>query len=344
MFNFLHPNINNIRPSTPQETRSVPFRRVYPNLRPLDKDTVSFSGLDSNKTVTDKAYYGGIGIIARKILSEAEEPRKEFERTLKKIFSRYCEYDKNFPSTPIGQLVFSKKSERSLREKFASRQLLSAAEAKDEIKDIIRARIVIDDTKNNNGAKLICNALTKAVHDKKIKIVNIKSYYEMDKRYTNGNDLQCIPLKSLLKLDNEVTERYGQSVFRSGTSRENGYNAVHIIFELNNGFFAELQIMGKNIEKAKEIEDVIYKIKSNKMIAPKYREVQEAYDTYIKGKPARERELNEYTRRVYNTERLKELGKYDKPDQREFLPLPSDSKLPKIFDFNNLAEIYRSND
>jgi len=294
--------------------------------------------------ITDKTYYGGAGPKVRKLLAEAEEPRKEFERTLKKILAPYCCFDNNLPTRDFGRLIFNKKSERSLREKFVSREIRDVEEAKNEIRDIIRGRIILDNPNTTEGANHICSALTKAVNEKKIKIVNIKSYYEMDKRYTNGEDLQYIPLKSLLKLDNAVTAKYGESAFKSGTSRENGYNAVHIIFELQNGYYAELQIIGKNVEKVKEMEDILYKIKGNKTIPPKYREVQEAYDKYVKGKPARERELSEYTRRVYNAQRLKELEKYPNIEQKEFLPLPINSKLPRIFDFNNLAKIYRSKD
>lgn len=331
-------------PAVPKQTRITAPSRVYPNLRPLEKDTVSFKSLDSNKTITDKTYYGGLGPKIKKVLEEAEEPRKDFERTLKKIFAPYCNFDNNIPSHEVGTLIFSKKSKNSLREKFVSRQIRSAEEAKDEIRDIIRGRIILDTPLNEDGANCICNALKKAVNEKKIKIVNIKSYYEMDKKYTQGYDLAYIPFKSLLKLDDAVTEKYGESVFRSGTPRENGYNAVHIIFELTNGYYAELQIMGKNVEKVKEMEDIIYKIKGNKSVPEKYREVLEAYNKFVKGKSAREKELNEYTRRVYNAERLKELGKYENTEQKEFLPLPANSKLPRIFDFNNLAKIYRSKD
>lgn len=316
---------------------------LYPNLQPLKQDTVSFSGkgLPHNKKVTNKAYYGGIGPLARKILNEAQEPMENFEKTLKDIFSSCCEFEGNVPKHKIGHLKFNKKSEKSLREKMASNQVLTEDEAKDTIRDIIRARIVIDDTKGNVGGNIACSKLVKAVGQNKIKIVNIKNYYEMDKNYNQGEDFKYITMSNLLKLDKAITDNCGISALKSGQTRENGYNAVHIIFELEDGFYGELQIMGKNVEKIKEIEDVLYKIHSNKVIDSKFAEVQNAYDECIKDKPKREKELSEYTRRAFNAERLKELDKYSGDETTEFLPLPKNSKLPEIFDFNNLAKIYR---
>lgn len=318
--------------------------RVYPNLQPLKQDTVSFKALAQNKIISDedKGNYAFVGPIVRKIMSEAQPEAEVFERTLRDIFSTCCEINGYTPKNSIGHLKFNRKSERSLREKFASNGILSDTVAKDTIRDIIRARIVIDDTQNPQAGKIICDRLTKAVNEKKVNIVTIKNYYEMDKKYNMGEDMQYIPLPSLLKLDKAVTDSCGISALKSGQTRDNGYNAVHIIFKLGNGFYGELQIMGKNVEKMKEIEDILYKIKGNKFVDAKYEDIKNTYLREIDSKPKKENALDEYTRLAYNAERLKELGKYTGRERTEFLPLPGHLKLPEIFDYNNLAKICRA--
>lgn len=311
--------------------------KKYNNLAPLQRDTVSFTG---GKQITNKAYYGGVGNTVRAVLSEAQAPYENFKTMMQSIFRDYCEFEGNIPKDSIGTLVVNQKSEKSLREKCASREISSSARVKDEIRDVIRARVVLNG-KNNYGDRKVCNALIKAVRSGKIKIVDIKNYYEMHKNYCGDENSQYIPLSSLLKLDEAITKKQGISALESGTVKNSGYHGIHISFQLENGFYGELQIMGEKMVKIKELEDVIYKITNNKPVDEKFAEVQKAYDGFIKGKSVREEDLHEYTRKAYNAERLKELGKYQDDETTEFLPLPKGSKLPEVFDFNNLAEIAR---
>ena len=336
--NTLLPALRNVRQSgtvMPQGQRS------YPNLQPLDKDTVSFSGKVSNKVIENKEYYGGNGPLVRKIFNAAQIQGDKFEDALKETFASCCRFEGNNPKRPVAHMVFSRKSIGSIKEKFASNKILNETEAKDTIRDIVRARIVIDDTKDNKGGNIICGKLIKAVKEKKLNIVNIKNYYEMDKKYNQGVDTQYISFSNLLNLDNEVSENYGISVLKSGQTKDNGYNAVHIIFKLDDGFYGELQIMGKEVEKMKEIEDIIYKIQCNKRVDPKFDEVKKVYAETVAKSPKKEDELNEYTRLAYNAQRFKELGIYSGREKTEFLPLPKNSKLPQIFDFNYLAKLRR---
>lgn len=342
LFNLINPKFNISFPAPKKSDGAAP-KRVYPNLQPLKQDTISFKGLDSKKVVNneDRANFAFVGPIVRKVNAAAQPEADAFERTLKDIFGNCCSVKGNTPQNCLGELKFNRKSERSLREKCASNGITTEAEAKDKIRDIIRARIVIEDTQNSQAGKTLCDKLIKAVNNKKVNIVNIKNYYEMDKTFNKGEDMQYIPLQSLLKLDKAVTDSCGESALKSGQTRDNGYNAVHIIFKLGNGFYGELQIMGKNVEKMKEIEDIVYKIKGNKFIDPKYEEIKKVYLEEIDKKPKKEAALDKYTRLAYNAERLKELGKYTGREKTEFLPLPPEAKLPEIFDYNALARVIR---
>ncbi len=335
------------------------YSKKYHNLIPLQKDTVSFGrkggksvsadqkkaqeikySKEDGKTVDDKAYYGGVGSTVKKMLDEAQAPYDKFKATMEDIFKDYCEFEGNKPKDLIGKLIVNQKSEKSLRQKCASRKVMNMAEAKDEIRDVIRGRIVLNDS-NNYGNRKVCNALTKAVSAGKVKIVSVKNFYEMHKDYCGNVDSQYIPMNSLLRLDQAITKKQGISALQSGTVKNSGYHAVHVIFQLENGFYGELQIMGEKMEKIKELEDIIYKIANNKPVDEKFDQVQEIYDSYIKGRSKRENTLHEYTRRAYNAERLKELHLYESSEDTEFLPIPESSDLPDIFDFNNLAKIAR---
>ena len=338
LFNLL-PALKNVRSNTAVIPQG---QKIYPNLQPLSKDTVSFSGQASGKVINNKEYYGGNGPLVRKIYGAAQIQGDNFEKVLKETFASCCEFEGNKPKRPVAHMVFSRKSISSIKEKFASNRIVNEAEAKDTIRDIVRARIVIDDTEDNKGGNIICSKLIKAVKEKKLNIVNIKNYYEMDPKYNHGVDTQYISFSNLLNLDNEVSENYGISVLKSGQTKDSGYNAVHIIFKLDDGFYGELQIMGKEVEKMKEIEDIIYKIECNKHIPPKFDEVKKVYSETIAKSPKKEAALSEYTRLAYNAQRFKELGIYSGKETTEFLPLPKNSNLPQIFDYNNLARIYRS--
>ena len=343
LFNSINSKFNISFPAPKKFDGAVP-KRVYPNLQPLKQDTVSFKAIPAKKVVNDedKINFALIGNIVNKVLKDAEPESKAFERTLREIFGGCCSVKGNAPNNSIGELKFHNKTQRSLREKCVSTGIMTEADIKDQIRDIIRARIVIEDTQNPQAGKILCDKLIKAVNNKKVNIVTIKNYYEMNKEYNNGENMEYIPRPSLLKLDKTITDSFGESALKSGQTRDNGYNAVHIIFKLNNGFYGELQIMGKNVEKMKEIEDIIYKIKGNKFIDPKYNEVKKVYLAEIADKKNKKDALDEYTRLAYNAERLKELGKYTGREKTEFLPLPPELKLPEIFDYNNLAKIYKS--
>ncbi len=317
-------------------TRTFVHSQKHHALSLLQNDTVSFGG---NKKITDKAYYAGLGNTVRAVLNEAQEPYEHFKSTIQEVFHDYCEFEGNTPKDPIGTLIVNQKSIKSLREKCASREISSSARAKDEIRDVIRARIVLNG-ENNYGDRKVCNALIRAVKSGKAKIVGVKNYYEMHKDYCNGEDSQYIPIQSLLKLDEAITKKQGISALESGTVKNSGYHAVHVCFRLENGFYGELQIMGEKMEKIKELEDVIYKISGNKPVDEKFAQVQKAYDEHVRG-GSKEALLSEYTRRAYNAERLKELGKYTGFKDTEFLPLPEKFGLPEIFDLNNIAKIAR---
>ncbi len=46
-----------------------------------------------------------------------------------------------------------------------------------------------------------------------------------------------------------------------------GYTATHIVFEMNNGIDAEIQILGRGVARVKEIEDICYKGLQGKAIS-----------------------------------------------------------------------------
>lgn len=64
--------------------------------------------------------------------------------------------------------------------------------------------------------------------------------------------------KTLDKFE-KICQSKGQFPSRSGKAIPNGYTAVHLTIELPNGQIAEIQIMGRDLERIKELEDFYYK-------------------------------------------------------------------------------------
>ena len=274
---------------------------------------------------------------AKRLSNDADAAFKIFKTKMENVFSNVCnsrdrEFDWIPEETAKGELVTNKKSLTSIIEKMLSGGKKTEKEARAAIQDTIRARVVL---KNGTQAEgdAICNEIMKAVKKNKLEIKEIRNY-------TTGDDMQYVSQKAIRKLEKAIDETYGKNSYTSYKKTKNtGYNALHIIFKIDNEFNGELQIMGKNVEKLKDVEDVFYKLKHNKHVSKKYDEIKKKYNSlYAKKQNAFVEELEAYIRDAYLLERKKELGLIKYKDR--FLPLNTNKyDLPKEFDFNYIASI-----
>ena len=211
--------------------------------------------------------------------------------------------------------------------------------------DIVGARLVINDFGPDNADKIMA-ALTKAVSDGALKITSIENIIP-DERF--------LPKKTTLSDFLYVTGKQFKPLAKATglqveeKASKTGYMAIHInvdfsddelykLFPACNGFTGEIQIIGRDVERLKEIEDLCYKLKTNKKID--YPKFMKAFnDNYTdENKDA----FDEYTYLSYlRQRRVSPRRKGDLlPSLQE---LNFQDKLPKALDFNELKKA-RDND
>lgn len=271
---------------------------------------------------------------------DAQEVFNLFSRNLKNIFKNTCDYadvatNNILPEgQAVGNLKMCLKSDTSLAEKMASDSKEDESSARANIQDAIRARVVLKHGTKAEGDK-ICEQLTDAVSRGKLEIKEIINYYSDDEG-------KYISDKSMNALKTAIDNRYGEDSYTYHDKvKSSGYNSVHIVIKVNKDFDAELQIMGREVERLKDVEDVFYKLRHNKNTRPEYRAIKRQYRSmYSMDNTSLINNLNAYTREAYIAQREKELGIYKGKEKTEFVPLDTKKhNLPKIFDFNKIAEL-----
>lgn len=299
---------------------------------------------DKDKRVSDeeKVDISTVKPWAKRLSFDADAAFKIFRTKMENTFSSVCnfenkKYDWLSSEDCKGMLVANKKSMTSIIEKMLSGRKKNEKDARAEIQDAIRARIVL-----TNGSKAegdaIFNEIINAVKKGKLEVKEIRNYA------TDG-EMQYVSSKMIKKLKQTVDDVQGGYSCDSLTKQKStGYNAVHIIFKIDDEFDGELQIMGRDVENLKDTEDVFYKLGHNKHVSKKYTEIKKKYNALRDKNPNKlKTNLEAYTREAYLYERKKELGLVKDLYNGQFLPLDTTKyDLPKEFDFNNIAAIKNS--
>lgn len=280
----------------------------------------------ASKTINDPSYTSG-GTPAA-VFKDTEEPYKKFKSTLEFWLDDLI-VDDNHPERPIVSLTVGRKPRHSIKEKMQAKRIRSKKDAMAKIDDLIRARIILDNTGSNDGDAVVTKII-KAIKLGKLKVVEITSYRPDNLQERKKYEYVKTPkVRELAK----TARDNGQTPTVKGEEKETGYLAMHIIFLLESGHRAELQIMGVNVARLKEVEDVCFKIKCNKSLDPAFGEVVKAIKK-LQADPNLMDRYNLYTKEAYRHERLKER----RGDDEDFLKL-TDPLIPEILDFNNVARI-----
>ncbi len=288
---------------------------------------------NASKAVSDKGNYSGIAQLAAQLTTRADGVFKIFKYKMQLIFGDYCKYPANpSPSKDVGTLKICTKSPKSLIDKLAQKGINSADDAKAQISDIIRGRIILNTGSQKEGDE-ICAQLIKAVRKGDVRIKEIKDY--------RSDDKMAYISKSKLDELEEMCAKMSGSCTRTNKRKNTGYNGVHILFTLDDGFSGELQIMGKHTEKLKDVEDVYYKLIAGKKVAPEFKEIADLYEQ-VKSNPKYDvDDLTRYIHEAYSFERDRELG-HAISIKTKFLPLDTTKyKLPEQFDFNYIAKLMK---
>ena len=144
----------------------------------------------------------------------------------------------------------------------------------------------------------------------------------------------------------DTCQSVGQYPSVQSKPRESGYTAVHVTLDLGNGILAELQIMGRDMERVKELEDFIYKKSCNKKLPKKYRKIEKMLDNVLG--PTNKMEnltgfqketLQHYTRDCYVYAREMPVRERRRRESSKnfFYPIPY--SLPQELSFENLEKM-----
>jgi len=211
--------------------------------------------------------------------------------------------------------------------------------------DIIGARIILNDSKA--AAQKVIDALKKAAEDGVLNITSIENYIPDAKKLPEGekiSDYEYLPARKIRNAAKAVNADYIVQASKSG------YIAIHINLDLSgtrfesqknerNGYQGEIQIIGRNVEELKDVEDLCYKLKDEKSAFPKkYKPFKDYFNKYFKEQEVKDA-FNEYTYKLYLAQRkkarTKKNGAFVFPTLKE---MGFDKKLPPELDFNNLLK------
>lgn len=295
---------------------------AFPATKPLPYDSVSFKGGEKHMNSRSNAVTHGL---AQQIYAEAEPVMRDFNSKLLKYFGPLIA-NEGHPDRPLAYkkgLSVRIKTPASICEKTASLGLKNKNEIKEELGDIIGARLVLRDSTQTDE---VLKKLIEGVKNNDIKIFEIENY-RPEPKYAYFSKKQ---LDNLEKVCNKMRTN---GVTRAETSIPSGYTAVHFSVYLNDGFKGEIQLMGIDVEQVKEIEDMLYKLKNNKSLTPKYKIIEEHLKELKTNKPL-QRAITAYSKEQYIAARQREPYGIKSKRATKFLPAPA--YVPPEYDFNTL--------
>ena len=297
-----------------------------------------------NKTfMQDTVSFGGANLAPFRdglaINKESERALKDFLYMLKHELKSLIENRKN-PEGPIamGEIGIHGrvKAPYNLLVKANSRDKNKKREIRN-IGDIIATRIVLRDSSQKSFDDMF-KIFGKLVKQGKLYITEIENY-------------RSSPKKSYIS--QKTMEQIEESCLKAGLkpkiiseAKDSGYSAVHMNVKLPNGQIAEIQIMGRDVEAFKEIEDLFYKrfCSKPKPLAQEYKVLEKTIDSNIKNMSEFQKEtFRHYIADGYDyaKEIPPESTKADY-DTNKFLPYPY--SLPAELNFAYLYKMKEAAD
>lgn len=233
---------------------------------------------------------------------------------------------------------------------------------KTHIKDISGTRIVMRNASYENTGRIL-STLANTIKEEGLIVDEVQNYSQNSSQKTFGY-FKKEDLEKLMEAINEVRSLNElPSIEVQELEKGSGYMALHLDFNLadigetrpKRGFHSEMQIIGSDVAKLKDIEDFCYKLKAGDKIKSghtAYTPFQKFFDEAYRD-PKRSEDDQKmvedafelYTRRAYEKQRNRATN--DKKSDYRFPTLEEcevDNVLPSILDFNNLATIKKSCD
>ena len=333
----------NLNIQQPQQTRSrnvsSPRYIGNTNLAPLKRDTVSFGA--TCKEMGLNAISQGINHnTALKIHEDALVAQNYLHKQLDSILGDMVrpKSGKGALSRPIDIIRYRTKSAKSIREKAGARKLYNTKEIKENLTDIIGARIVMADA-NIKSVNEVMDRLTNAVNKDHLKVLEIENYRPDPLLDDEGNVKKVYDYASPRALGNlrDACLNKGIDIHKRDEDIPSGYMAIHMLGPLPNGFTGEIQLMGKDVEALKEVEDTCYKVKNGKHLEKQYAPVEKMLKPLANKEDTILRKgYMDYTRQAYLAQRAKEPRRSKQKDYT-FMHIPESlDYIPPQLDFNNI--------
>lgn len=358
---FIKQNISAYYPARKFNTRKQNLYN-YSSLAPLAYDTVSFKGSEPlNKSLMDA--FDNVSL-CQNIHDNGVPVKNSLLYFLKELMKPYMYNPVSNPDGIVQDVITRVKTPDSIREKAAS--ILAWAIKHDTAKtfnpedidaikencsDIIGGRIILRRPTKDKTSHII-DALIEEVKTDRLKITRIENYVSTDGK----NKYEYFRQEDLERLKKAVHDYQKKNIEVVNNQKDTGYMALHLDVNLSNpefkskndGYRGEIQIVGYDVSRLKDVEDLCYKLKSGKEIKnghPAYRVFSEYFRKYMDEteNPNIRKNFEAYTKKAYILQRLKEPTDKKTYGKKEYsFPTPEECNMfevPNELDFNRLAKL-----
>ena len=279
--NFLSKRCNNnLNNNIKDSNYSSNPNMSYPNLKPLPCDTVSFGSktkivqevtneLSKNKNfVWDPNNKRSMTVI-NAICDSFKEPLEKFHWDLKRVMRPITCTESNPESIimPGNRGIRGRVKEPKKVIRKANKRNLTTIEQIERMGDVGGERIVLR-SGNPQDTAFVFKYLKEMVK-KGYKVIEVENYRPTPKdSYVSQKTLEDFE---------QYCNKHAQYPSITNRALPNSYPAIHVSFELSGGKVIELQIMGRDVENFKEVEDLFYKYRCNEDFSDQYKPIEKMF-------------------------------------------------------------------
>lgn len=336
---------------------------------PLTKDTVSFKA-------TPKAAKKALEANRSTVRSLRASMRDSYQKVNKMIENLFGDLraSEKYPQNPLADISCRLKSEDSIKEKTGTQECSSMQEIAACMTDIIGTKLIIREP-NRSVVDAVLGRFVPLIRSGKLELLEIENKRPaivkgLSETEASKYDYASVDfLNMFADIQDEFNKKGGSKnkVIRriDDDFTKANYCAIHFLFRVpgKNPVVFECQVVGENVDKAKFVDDGLYKKLNGKNFAnstPKFDALFEPFTNpnFFAGEENAEKivedarkALNEYRGDVFLFQRNKAVSTVTKNKNKKelFLPIPYRVFPPEIekkykiysedYDFNNLYNI-----
>lgn len=279
--NYLSKRCNNTNNYIQDSNYKLNPNITYPNLKPLIQDTVSFGSKSKiiqetvNELSRNKNFFWNPNNKKRmaeinNLCESFQEPLKKFHWDLRQVVrSITCtEANPNDIIMPGSRGLRARVKEPKKVARKANKRNITTIEGIEKMGDVGGARIILrSSSTTDTGILFYC---LKDMIKKGYKVVEVENY--------RPNSKDSYVAQKTLDTFEEFCHTHGQYPSIRSRALPNNYSAIHVSFELPDGKIIELQIMGRDVENYKEVEDLFYKYRCNEDLSDELKPIQRMFE------------------------------------------------------------------